>query len=60
MLYNLKKSLEATYYKYCIKECKLPLPDTKNNLWDNKKLYIAMLNKEKSPIKEQKKKKKPK
>ena len=46
--------------KYCIKEGKLPLPDTIYYLWDKKKLNIAMLNKEKSPRKEKKKKKKPK
>ena len=62
MLYTLKKSLEATYYKYCIKEGKLPLPDTIYYLWDKKKLNTAMLinDKERSPRKEKKKKKKPK
>ena len=60
LFYNLKKSLEATYYKYCLKEGKLPLPDTIYYLWDKKKLNNAMLNKEKSPRKEKKKKKKPK
>ena len=59
MLYDLKKSLEATYYKYCLKEGKLPLPDTIYYLWDKKKLNNAMLNKERSPRKEKKKKKKP-
>ena len=59
MLYNLKKSLEATYYKYCIREGKLPAPDIFYYHWDKKKLNTAMLNKEKSPRKEKKKKKKP-
>ena len=59
MLYNLKKSAEAFYYKHCIKQGKLPLPDTVYYLWDRKKLNNIMLtNKERSPRKEKKKQKK--
>ena len=59
MLYNLKKSAEAFYFKHCIKQGKLPLPDTVYYLWDRKKLNNIMLtNKERSPRKEKKKKKK--
>jgi len=58
MLYNLKKSAEAFYFKHCIKQGKLPLPDTVYYLWDRKKLNNIMLtNKERSPRKEKKKKK---
>ena len=57
MLYNLKKSAEAFYFKHCIKQGKLPLPDTVYYLWDRKKLNNIMLtNKERSPRKEKKKK----
>ena len=59
MLYNLKKSAEAFYFKHCIKQGKLPLPDTVYYLWDRKKLNNIMLtNKERSPRKEKKKLKK--
>ena len=59
MLYNLKKSAEAFYFKHCIKQGKLPLPDTIYYLWDRKKLNNIMLtNKERSPRKEKKKQKK--
>ena len=59
MLYNLKKSAEAFYFKHCIKQGKLPLPDTVYYLWDRKKLNNIMLtNKERSPRKEKKKQKK--
>ena len=60
MLYNLKKSAEAFYFKHCIKQGKLPLPDTVYYLWDRKKLNNIMLitNKERSPHKEKKKQKK--
>jgi len=59
MLYNLKKSAEAFYFKHCIKQGKLPLPDTVYYLWDRKKLNnIMMINKERSPHKEKKKQKK--
>ena len=59
MLYNLKKSAEAFYFKHCIKQGKLPLPDTVYYLWDSKKLNnIMMINKERSPRKEKKKQKK--
>ena len=61
MLYNLKKSAEAFYFKHCIKQGKLPLPDTVYYLWDRKKLNNIMLtNKERSPRKEKKKLKKKK
>ena len=62
MLYNLKKSAEAFYFKHCIKQGKLPLPDTVYYLWDRKKLNNIMLitNKERSPRKEKKKQKKQK
>ena len=61
MLYNLKKSAEAFYFKHCIKQGKLPLPDTVYYLWDRKKLNNIMLsNKERSPRKEKKKQKKEK
>jgi len=56
MLYNLKKSAEAFYFKHCIKQGKLPLPDTVYYLWDRKKLNLT--NKERSPRKEKKKLKK--
>ncbi|SVA14727.1 uncharacterized protein METZ01_LOCUS67581 [marine metagenome] len=68
-LYDLKKSIESVYYKYCIREGKLPLPDTVYYLWDKKKITNSLLpgirgtdmqNKERSPRKEKKKKKKPK
>ena len=67
-LYDLKKSIESVYYKYCIREGKLPLPDTVYYLWDKKKITKSLLpdrgtdmqNKERSPRKEKKKKKKPK
>ena len=59
MLYNLKKSAEAFYFKHCIKQGKLPLPDTIYYLWDRKKLNnIMLINKERSPRKEKKKQKK--
>jgi len=59
MLYNLKKSAEAFYFKHCIKQGKLPLPDTVYYLWDRKKLNnIMLINKERSPRKEKKKQKK--
>ena len=59
MLYNLKKSAEAFYFKHCIKQGKLPLPDTVYYLWDRKKLNNIMLtNKERPPRKEKKKLKK--
>ena len=59
MLYNLKKSAEAFYFKHCIKQGKLQLPDTVYYLWDRKKLNNIMLtNKERSPRKEKKKLKK--
>ena len=59
MLYNLKKSAEAFYFKHCIKQGKLPLPDTIYYLWDRKKLNnIMLINKERSPHKEKKKQKK--
>ena len=59
MLYNLKKSAEAFYYKHCIKQGKLPLPDTVYYLWDRKKLNnIMLISKERSPRKEKKKQKK--
>jgi uncharacterized protein YhbP (UPF0306 family) len=63
MLYNLKKSAEAFYFKHCIKQGKLPLPDTVYYLWDRKKLNNIMLitnDKERSPRKEKKKLKKKK
>ena len=61
MLYNLKKSAEAFYFKHCIKQGKLPLPDTVYYLWDRKKLNNIMLtNKARSPRKEKKKQKKEK
>ena len=58
MLYNLKKSAEAFYFKHCIKQGKLPLPDTIYYLWDRKKLNNIMLitNKERSPQRKEKKK----
>ena len=59
MLYNLKKSAEAFYFKHCIKQGKLPLPDTIYYLWDRKKLNNIMLsNKERSPQRKEKKKQK--
>ena len=60
-LYDVKKTIEAAYYKYCIKEGRLPLPDTVYYLWDKKKIERSLMqNKERSPRKEKKKKKKPK
>ena len=59
MLYNLNKSAEAFYFQHCIKQGKLPLPDTVYYLWDRKKLNnIMLINKERSPHKEKKKQKK--
>ena len=66
-LYDIKKSIESVYYQYCLKEGRLPLPDTVYYLWDKKKITNSLLdrgtdmqNKERSPRKEKKKKKKPK
>ena len=70
-LYDLKKSLEATYYKHCIRHGTLPLPDLVYYHWDKKRITSSlnslvdrgkekMQNKERSPRKEKKKQKKPK
>ena len=56
-LYDVKKTIEAAYYKYCIKEGRLPLPDTVYYLWDKKKIERSLMqDKERSPRKEKKKK----
>ena len=62
MLYNLKKSAEAFYFKHCINQGKLPLPDLIYYHWDKRKLTkeLIMANKERSPRKEKKKPKKEK
>ena len=71
-LYDLKKSLEATYYKHCIRHGTLPLPDLVYYHWDKKRITSSLNsfvdrgkekmkeNKERSPRKEKKKQKKPK
>ena len=64
MLYHLKKSAEALYYKHCISQGKLPLPDLIYYHWDKRKLTKELImlhtNKERSPRKEKKKPKKEK
>ena len=62
MLYNLKKSAEALYYKHCITQGKLPLPDLIYYHWDKRKLTkeLIMADKQHRPHKEKKKPKKEK
>jgi len=69
-LYDLKKTLESLYYTHCIRQGKLPLPDLVYYHWDKKRIAKSLIstedrgtelqNKERSPRKEKKKKKKPK
>ena len=44
MLYNLKKSAEAFYFKHCINQGKLPLPDLIYYHWDKRKLTKELIN----------------
>ena len=63
MLYHLKKSAEAFYFKHCINQGKLPLPDLIYYHWDKRKLtkeLIVMADKQHRPHKEKKKPKKEK
>ena len=41
-LYDLKKSIEATYYKHCIRQGKLPLPDLVYYHWDKKRIAKSL------------------
>ena len=41
-LYDLKKSLEATYYKHCIRHGTLPLPDLVYYHWDKKRITSSL------------------
>ena len=41
-LYDLKKSIEATYYKHCIRQGKLPLPDSVYYHWDKKRIAKSL------------------
>ena len=62
MLYHLKKSAEALYYKHCISQGKLPLPDIIYYHWDKRKLTkeLIMADKQHRKHKEKKKPKKEK
>jgi len=71
-LYDIKKSIEAVYYKHCIRHGTLPLPDLVYYHWDKKRIAksldscsdrgttIMPQSKERSPRKEKKKPKKKK
>ena len=41
-LYDLKKSIEALYYKHCIRHGTLPLPDLVYYHWDNKRIAKSL------------------
>ena len=41
-LYDIKKSIEATYYKHCIRHGTLPLPDLVYYHWDKKRIAKSL------------------
>ena len=41
-LYDIKKSIEALYYKHCIRHGTLPLPDLVYYHWDKKRIAKSL------------------
>ena len=41
-LYDIKKSIEAAYYKHCIRHGTLPLPDLVYYHWDKKRIAKSL------------------